>query len=140
MVETVSSTVSLVRADPSNEFQIFLLEIDPETIILTFARKLERVPVKLDRPRFKRRRGEEDSRERERERDASRATPVEQYALHSCGNSEWFHLCATPFFHSRNLFNDSRVFESLGRIRCESRALTEIYPSKFRHDAPHFDL
>lgn len=75
MVETVSSTVSLVRADPSNEFQIFLLEIDPETIILTFARKLERVPVKLDRPRFKRRRGEEDSRERERERDASRATP-----------------------------------------------------------------
>lgn len=76
MVETVSSTVSLVRADPSNEFQIFLLETDPETIILTFARKLERVPVKLDRPRFKRRRGGEDSRERERERRLPRSTPL----------------------------------------------------------------
>lgn len=64
-------------------------ETDPETIIiLIFVRKLERVPVKLDRPRFERRRGRNGGgklylRIREKDGRLPHCNSVEQYVLHS---------------------------------------------------------
>lgn len=153
MVKTLPSAVSpgipCRSLDQIPTSSKYFFGTDPETIILTFARKLERVPVKLDRPRFKRRRGgtEAESYIYRGFADASRATPLSN----TCsirGNTAVSPPCATPFFHSRD--SESlhlrlaciRIVRSVSRIRCESRALTDISDHR-AHSAtmlgPHVD-